>query len=217
MKNLIITHHGWSGNKTYFENFFKDFSKDNFDFFHIDAGYFYMDAPFKFEILKNYSNIIGIGHSIGFVKLLSMYEKIKFNKLISIAGFAKFCNNDLDLKKLHITINAFQDNPIQFLKNFYKINHIKEFSKNLDQVNFCKLLDDLTLLDKINLNQILQKKKNNINFYHLYNKNDQILGNKKSINKQINSDFINEFSFEGDNHSSDDNNFIAKVFDIINE
>lgn len=83
----IIWSHGWGFNASFFEPLCQALLE--YEHLIIDWGYFgqpYLPKPRKDHYL------IGIGHSLGFAKLLEL--NLSFDRLISLGGFTRFCQTD---------------------------------------------------------------------------------------------------------------------------
>lgn len=102
--------HGFGFSDDYWENLIP-FLDDKYEFF---------DKHFKINTKKNY---IGIGHSVGFLKLNN--SGIKFDALIGLQGFLNFCGTvpaqrELLQKNLDRMISFFSKDTESSLKFFYK-------------------------------------------------------------------------------------------------
>ncbi len=182
---LFIFHHGWGNNSSYFIKFYKEIKNyiPNSSSFHFDSCYFsrtnnYLKQMESLKIIIQNNvklKIIGIGHSIGFLKLIELKENsnIKFQYLFSFAGFLKFINSKNDLQTLNLTINAFKKNPKEVLKTFIQ--------ENVSFLNEEILLKELILLKNLDKTNI----QNNMKLFHIYGARDLILGSKKSINATL--------------------------------
>lgn len=109
MKNYLLAH-GFCFNNSYWKNLIG----------LLNGNVYYYDDNFLDTDNKEY---IGIGHSLGFLKLNN--SGLKFSHLISVQGFLNFCGDDPKTKKireynLEKMIQNFQNNPTDALKNFYK-------------------------------------------------------------------------------------------------
>ncbi|WP_250294746.1 hypothetical protein [Wolbachia endosymbiont of Oedothorax gibbosus] len=109
----------------------------------MDLGYFgeeNLDLPED-------STFIGVGHSLGLIKLASL--NVKFNALIGIQAFVNFLGFDLRLHKkreleLKAMIQHFQMDPVDTLISFHKRCGVNYNSFNC--LNKAKLMQDLELL-----------------------------------------------------------------------
>ena len=94
---------------------------------------------------KFYENevIIGIGHSLGFLKLNN--SGINFDILIGLQGFIDFCgNNEKRKNNINSMMKLCAKNPNKFLEFFYKTcGYNEKISTNL---NSQKLINDLELM-----------------------------------------------------------------------
>lgn len=118
--------------------------------YSIDLGYF--NTPTTNDLIKKYNDNksirIGIGHSLGFAKLISM--NIDFDIMIGINAFCNFLGNDQlhdTRKKEHSNlVKQFHINPTLTLKKFYKRCGLSQAYNNLDIINTCALIQDLDFL-----------------------------------------------------------------------
>ena len=147
LRNKIgfVFHHGWGHDCSYWKNIAPLFN--NFRCVFYDAGYFenklHETSGYTTDILW-----VGIGHSIGFAKLLEKHHKhkIKLSALVGIQSFVNFLGNDRRLNKnrsmiLNGMISAFKESPIQVLKEFRKNSGFPDV--DFGQINFDLLLQDL--------------------------------------------------------------------------
>lgn len=194
---LLIFHHGWAGDHSYFENFSSQLSKYfKFDSIFLDYGYFSENQDnYKHSILDikyriaNYKFVIPITHSIGFLKMVEIFlnYKIDISCVVSFSGFVKFVNSDFDLQALNLTINKFAEHKIDYINSFTL--------KGYNYINYQLLMGDLLFLKDCNwVDNVLKIKKINqdFKFFNIYSKTDPILGSIKSINEQIGSNLFNE-------------------------
>ncbi|MGI2257352.1 aminotransferase class III-fold pyridoxal phosphate-dependent enzyme [Candidatus Cardinium hertigii] len=142
MKPLFIFCHGWGFDQQFFEPLIKEYFP-TISCYSLDLGYFGNE---KIEFPTD-QPFIGVGHSLGFIKLLSL--KVKFTALIGIQAFINFLGFDPQLQKkrkleLKTMFNYFQSNPIDTLRSFHKRCGLDyTLSKNF---NTTKLIQDLGLL-----------------------------------------------------------------------
>lgn len=92
--------------------------------FCLDLGYFRKDPIL---LLPNFPReetlLIGIGHSLGLIKLLGLEER--FQALIGLNGFLNFLGKEATLRErrsreLHLLTESFRRAPSSALENFYK-------------------------------------------------------------------------------------------------
>lgn len=140
--------HGWGFDYKFFQPLInKYFSK--IPYYCLDLGYFGKENL----NLPEDGALIGIGHSLGLIKLASL--NVKFNGLIGVQAFVNFLGFDLQLQKkrkleLKTMIQHFQMDPINTLISFYKscgVNLIDYNSFNC--LNKAKLMQDLELLTMV--------------------------------------------------------------------
>ena len=138
--------HGWGYDPSFWNNL-KPYFKNHPCIFW-DLGYFNSSDLRETEI----SSIkwVGIGHSLGFLKLLNC--SIDWYKLVGLQGFINFQGNSSSLNKkrsrdfLRLQ-NNFEVDPNTTLSNFHKIcgNMRPAYSK----INKQTMLDDLVFLNTI--------------------------------------------------------------------
>lgn len=144
MTRCFIFCHGWGFDQSYWNNLRPFFANEESIF--LDLGYFGNEILPSCEKQKKY---IGIGHSIGFQKLLSL--PIEFSHLISLQGFTNFLGNDQKLRaakipNLKAMENYFQQAPEQTLNMFYKTAGFTGKLPAMAKMNKEKLAEDLALL-----------------------------------------------------------------------
>jgi len=118
MKLCFVFSHGWGFDKKIWNILSKKFPPENCIF--LDQGYF-SDKELSIPD-DGHTTFIGIGHSLGFIKLLEL--KVKFSALVAIQGFLNFLghgqylyckrNLELDVMKRHFEIY-----PFKTLQSFY--------------------------------------------------------------------------------------------------
>ena len=115
-----------------------------------EAHYFSQDKPNQSEI--DYNDIsIGIGHSLGFLKLCQLLPNAKY--LIGINPFINFLGKSNLLRSSRMAeFDAFKENIHQFpkktLKQFHRRCGVTFNQIDLDYINSKKLMSDLMLLTK---------------------------------------------------------------------
>lgn len=140
--------HGFGFDTHFWERIARFFTQQNCSF--IDLGYF--NNRIENQYLDNQA-IIGIGHSMGFSKLLSMYSN--FDCLIGLNGFINFLGSDQAIyqrrqKELKALRSSFLKDPATTLKNFYlrcaaaKLIEYNDFSN----IKIDLMLSDLQWLQK---------------------------------------------------------------------
>lgn len=154
MRHFLFCH-GFGFDKTFWRNlapYFKDKKVSM-----LNLGYFGQKQ--HIDVAPN-EEIIAIGHSLGFIKLLSLYPRI--NYLVGLNGFRNFLGFNEVLynkrwKELSLLKNGFIKNPEISLKNFYKncgaIKLIKELDFEQMQLNY--FIEDLAILkNKFEINTV---------------------------------------------------------------
>lgn len=136
--------HGFGFDIKFWNNLNKYFVYEKCTF--IDLGYF--KKPYLPKQLNN-EKIIGIGHSIGLVKLINLYNN--FECLIGLNSFVNFLGNNVELKnKRHIELMAlkkqFLKNPTKALNAFYRRCGISNTIDSETELNLDLILSDLKLL-----------------------------------------------------------------------
>ncbi|AXI24641.1 Pimelyl-[acyl-carrier protein] methyl ester esterase [Cardinium endosymbiont of Sogatella furcifera] len=142
MKPCFIFCHGWGFDHKFFEPLIKEYFS-NLCCYCLDLGYFGKE---NLRLPSN-NTLIGVGHSLGFIKLISL--KVKFTALIGIHAFINFLGFDSELHKkrkleLKTMIKHFQITPIDTLASFHKRCGINYDISNC--LNKIKLMKDLELL-----------------------------------------------------------------------
>ena len=132
--------HGFGFDTQFWERIAPYFSQEKCSF--IDLGYFGNRVDNTY--LCN-QRVIGIGHSVGLSKLISMYSN--FDYLIGLNSFVNFLGSDqIERKKRQKELNAlrlsFLKDPDSAIKNFYIRCDIEEL---IECTDFSNLNRDLIL------------------------------------------------------------------------
>lgn len=123
------------------------------------------------ECLKSYSQVylednpnlsegvwIGIGHSLGFSRLLSL----PLHGLVSLSGFVRFCvhapsQNGTAIRVIDRMITKFKNHPYEVLKDFHKQAAMENLLTRAPfSFNKSQLLVDLELMKKMDLTSELR-------------------------------------------------------------
>ena len=201
----LILHHGWAGNKNYWKNFLKlilEYLEVN-DVFVCESGYYNNIVKTSdhdlYEFIdskkSNGKKIIGIGHSIGFAKLLDFKERsrkidkvdVDFHILFGLQSAIDFLGNVGKENSIGVNnwrkisfegyvsfVKYFNENPCEALKkNFSSFNDVSdhyfiEENLNLDLLNY-----DLSLLQ--NKMGYLFDVLNEMNYHIFASMDDKIL------------------------------------------
>ena len=145
MKRCFVFCHGFGFDKSFWDHLIPYFSHELF--VCLDLGYFGEEN--KLQIENKDTVLIGIGHSLGLLKLLALNRK--FDYVIGLNGFVNFLGSD---KSLHYQrdqeLKALQEhfvlNPTLTLKNFYKRCNVPMDTKKLERINKERALNDLCSL-----------------------------------------------------------------------
>lgn len=140
--------HGFGFDRHFWEKIAPFFSQEKCSF--VDLGYF--NTPTQRECL-DHQGIIGIGHSIGLSKLISMYSH--FDCLIGLNGFVNFLGADPILYKkrqteLKALRSGFLNDAEKTLRGFYLRCDVPELieHKPFSDLNVDLILSDLQWLQK---------------------------------------------------------------------
>ena len=189
MNKAFIFAHGWASNKHFWQNLQPLLSEDGNSYYLCDFGYFHHNSGnsiediYKFvEYHQNQNNkIIGIGHSLGFSKLLMMDFKLDY--YLGLQTFVSFLGNDNSLARhfLKSYQTKFEINPFKsFVENYSGVNGSGRYFKNiiLDiyNINFNNVITDFGLLKK-NISDLenLFKKLETVNYHIVASKDDPIV------------------------------------------
>ena len=147
MKRCFVFCHGFAFDKSFWENLQPYFIKEECIF--LDLGYF--SEKYLPHLEQEDMEFIGIGHSLGLLKLLSL--NIKFAYLIGLNSFVNFLGNEekLHLKRaqeLQILKNNFIAHPIATLKHFYRTCGVSIENSKIVYINKEPLLEDLEFIAK---------------------------------------------------------------------
>ena len=154
----IVFSHGWGFDGTFFKDLSTHFCKLNCTI--LDHGYF---APIKFnpKQISPHEKYVGIGHSLGFIKLLQ--SRIQFDSLIAIQSFTNFLGYSSPLSKIrkkqldHLE-KSFQADHFTTLHQFHQTCGLTKITHNPFDINTQGLKDDLALLRKDYLDIISDQK-----------------------------------------------------------
>ena len=178
MNYAFILMHGWGSNGDYWQNLVNHL--DGNDYFIYEQGYFSNKEHSKLEdvhhFVENHPNdkIVGIGHSIGFIKLLE--TNVEFDYIFGLQSFVNFLGSGSTLKILSNNfqnfVSEFLKNPGEMLKNSYISARIYEYFEEgmfgENNINYSLLIDDLQSL-KEDKSHLLGN--NDIN-YHIFGSHD---------------------------------------------
>lgn len=179
--------HGFGFDQSFWTNLAPYFSEHKCTF--LDLGYFNKQSLI---CEHNSKELIGIGHSLGFMKLLEL--NLPFKYLIGINSFTNFLGFEPLLRskrqvELQLLQRSFTKNPIVTLQAFYKrcglkpLETVKEADLNLQSLQHdLQLLHDLpsrhrlthsplipTLIISADADVIVPRQIINDNFLHLAN------------------------------------------------
>lgn len=112
-----------------------------------------LDLQSQDDLSQSDNTFIGIGHSLGLIKLASL--NIEFKALIGMQAFTNFLGFDSQLYKkrkleLSAMIKHFRMNPIDTLTSFHKrcgINH--NFSSHFNKAKLMRDLQSLTAMHQL--------------------------------------------------------------------
>lgn len=146
MQEIYIFCHGWG-----LDNHFWDPIRPYFSLkkcIYLDAGYF-GEKNINLLNLNTQNVFIGIAHSMGLIKLLSL--NIKFKAIIGIHSFINFLGFDYLLRQKRIyALQAMQQyfrlDPKKFLLYFYRKNKLQSAEFNKSSINNNLLLKELEQL-----------------------------------------------------------------------
>lgn len=146
MQKHLIFCHGFGFTKDYWSDLSEKFVDAEQSF--LDLGYFNNPQLEPQHDTKGKINI-GIGHSLGFTKLLKL--DVKFDYLIGLNSFINFLGNDPSLHtqrktELESLIYGFERAPKLTLKKFYKRCGYEHEHNYLDQLQYDTAIQDLHLL-----------------------------------------------------------------------
>lgn len=147
MNDYFLFCHGWGVDHKFFDTLIHKYFLTHAHYC-LNLGYFKEEN----RHLPKHSGSIGIGHSLGLIKLASL--PIKFKALIGIQSFINFLGFDLQLRTkralaLKTMARSFQTHPIETLHTFYKRCgiHLNDYvTFNYNSMNKGKLMEDLSLL-----------------------------------------------------------------------
>lgn len=147
MNKHFVFCHGFGFDRNFWTNLASYFAHETCTY--MDLGYF-GQSNYK---LTNTSGgqLIGIGHSIGLIKLLNL--NIKFDYLIALNSFINFLGNDELLRdkrtiELAALKHQFIKNTVPTMQKFYKRCGVSFQPNYIENINITKFLEDFTILAK---------------------------------------------------------------------
>ncbi len=147
-KCCFVFCHGFGFDSTFWNPLRPYFSRMNT--VYLDLGYFGESSSLaKTELYDQSTEYIGIGHSLGLMKLMSL--NIPFKCLIGLHGFVNFLGFNTQLHRrrqrelMHLT-GQFSSSPELTLGQFYQRTGVDFNVPKTGLLNRMKLLDDLTSL-----------------------------------------------------------------------
>lgn len=148
MKTCFVFCHGFGFDASFWDLLCSYFAKTQCAY--MDLGYF---GDEKRQVPHEQgTHIIGIGHSLGFMKLIE--SKVKFKSLIGLHGFANFLGDDPTLRKkrkaeLETLKQHFNVSPTHTLQSFYKRCGVPIPHQKLERLNRDRLANDLDSLSLV--------------------------------------------------------------------
>lgn len=149
MNRLFIFCHGFGFDKSFWDNMRPYYADQSCRF--LDFGYFgpedvTLDIPLN---IPHGTEVIGVGHSVGFLKLLKL--DIKFDFLIGLNSFTNFLGSHLELRhvrggELESLKRSLMKSPNSTLERFYLRCGAQSFKRASPDIHLNKLVDDLELL-----------------------------------------------------------------------
>ncbi|MDJ1305114.1 MAG: alpha/beta hydrolase [Candidatus Midichloria sp.] len=163
MKLGFIFSHGWAFNKSYWDNLLSHFKEH--PCIVLDHGYYGLEYLPQVDKKIHW---IGVGHSLGLVKLLQ--SKNTFKALIGLQAFNNFLASDKSLNRrrtLELTImkKNFNESPKNTIESFNGI-----VANNID---FYRMTNDLNLLSYTHVS--LFEKFSELPILILYTADDEVV------------------------------------------
>ena len=144
-KTCFVFCHGFGFDATFWNPLRAYFS--NMNTMYLDLGYF--GEMQWMNQLDESMEYIGIGHSLGLMKLMSL--NVSFKRLIGLHGFVDFLGADESLhrrrqRELSYLIQHVNESPALTLSQFYQRTGVNFNLPQTGVLNRMKLLDDLNSL-----------------------------------------------------------------------
>lgn len=144
MKHFVFSH-GFAFDRSFWKNLSGYFSQEHCTY--VDLGYF--NDPSEFYIESHCSQLIGIGHSLGLLKLLSL--KKNFDHLIGLNAFTNFLGFTPALQsqraaELEQLKKQFIQSPIRTLNRFYHRCGVAVDPHTVEKIDLPRVLRDLDSL-----------------------------------------------------------------------
>ncbi len=193
MNYAFVLMHGWGSTGDYWQNL-TPLLQDN-DYFVYELGYFNNINQTSSQDLQNFidshqgDKIIGIGHSVGFIKLLE--QNVNFDYVFGVQSFVNF----LPIEQMQTNFSDFVEqckgDPIKTLTELYQRSDIYDyFAKYLENdgehVNAALVVQDLQDL-AINKSYLLDKIQNN---YYIFGTEDDVAVPPLTINNNFPKDHV---------------------------
>ena len=137
MRRCFVFHHGFLMDKNYWQNILPYFKGEQYIL--LDAGYYGQKVEAHPEDGIEY---IGVGHSLGVIKLLQ--TGFKFKHIIGLNSFLHFCPKHGD--QLAQFYKNFAKNKLTAVKMFWRTSGIKYVLKSIHKLKLDVLSGDAALL-----------------------------------------------------------------------
>jgi len=170
MNYAFVLMHGWGSSGDYWQNLTPLLGENN-DYFVYELGYFNNINQTSTQDLQNFidshqdDKIIGIGHSVGFIKLLE--QNVNFDYVFGLQSFTNFLGSrpsQLIQDNFNGFVNQCIADPVLTLTQLYENSRIYEYFAdyvNLEgNINAQLVVDDLKDL-AIDKSHLLNKIKEN--------------------------------------------------------
>jgi pimeloyl-[acyl-carrier protein] methyl ester esterase len=146
MKKCFVFCHGFGFDNTFWKNLAPYFSYESC--LYIDLGYSGNKRILDFA-LSSEIELVGIGHSLGLIKLLSC--NIKFKYLIGLNGFINFLGFKQEIRTtreviLNKLVNSFATWPVNTMLSFYKNCGLVAENEKISRLKTNLLMKDLEML-----------------------------------------------------------------------
>jgi hypothetical protein len=154
MKKAFIFCHGWGFSPSFWKNIAPYFQNCLISFW--DLGYF-SEMPVQ-PVLDPSYEWWGVGHSLGFSYLVR--SSLALKGIIGLQTFLKspFLTEKLLQGYLKKTIQAFEEDPLATLRQFYKRCGMEEEISHLKLPQKERLFDDLLLLGTLDTENLFREK-----------------------------------------------------------
>ncbi|WHQ46618.1 MAG: alpha/beta hydrolase [Candidatus Midichloria sp.] len=178
MKLGFIFSHGWAFNKSYWDNLLPYFKE--YQCIVLDHGYYELE---HLPHIDEKTNWIGVGHSLGLIKLLQQGNK--FKALVGLQAFNYFLTHNRKLNRIRSLELAmmkknFASNPRNTIQSFNEIIYNRRLNC-IGSLEFAMMKKNLASNPGNAIQSFNEIISNNIDFYRMMNDLNLLSQNYESL------------------------------------